>query len=246
MKIYLAGTKSIINNIDLEKNKINILESFYYIDDKFSSKIKKFNSFLLDSGAYTFINSNKNKNIKWEEYVDRYADFINKNDIKLFFELDIDKIIGYDNVLKLRERLEFKTGKQCIPVWHRSRGKEEYFNLCEKYPYIAVGGIAIGDIKKEEYKIFSYLIDEAHKKGAKIHGLGFTNLEGLTKYHFDSVDSTTWLYGGSVHGYIHKFTGKTIKKIRKGDNFRLKKDDNVNIHNFMEWVKFQQYAEVKL
>ena len=43
------------------------------------------------------------------------------------------------------------------------------------------------EIKKDEYKYFSWLIEQAHKRNALIHGLGFTNLEGLTKYHFDTV-----------------------------------------------------------
>lgn len=244
MIVYLAGTKDVIK--DIQDKNVSILESFYYIDEKFVPQIKKFKNFLLDSGAFTFINSSTNKNIKWEDYVDKYAEFINKNDIKNFFELDIDKLIGYDNVLFLRKRLEQKTGKQCIPVWHKSRGKEEFLKMCDEYKYVAIGGIASGEITKEQYPVFTWFINEAHKKGCKIHGLGFTNLNGLKKYHFDTVDSTTWLYGGIVHGYVHLFNGSTIKKIRKGDNYRLKKDDKINVQNFLEWVKFQQYAEMCL
>lgn len=32
--------------------------------------------------------------VNWDEYVEEYAEFIIKYDIKLFFELDIDAIVG--------------------------------------------------------------------------------------------------------------------------------------------------------
>lgn len=243
MKLFLAGNnQKKCMDFDWKNSSVYILESFYYADEWVEKHIPLFKDFLLDSGAFTFINSCKNKNIKWEEYVDKYADFINRNKVNHFFELDIDKLVGYDNVLKLRKRLESKTGKQCIPVWHKSRGKEEYLKLCKDYNYIAIGGIAIKDIKKEEYPIFTYLINEAHKQDTKVHGLGFTNLKGLEKYHFDSVDSTSWTTGNRF-GSIYKFNGKTMEKFDKKQGQRLADSRAVALNNFTEWVKFQQYAE---
>ena len=126
MKIFLASLTSrldcILNKEDIKG--IYALESFYYADKRIEKYIPLMKDFLLDSGAFTFFSSGKTVN--WEEYVDKYADFINRNNVKHFFELDIDKLIGYENVLKLRKRLELETGKQCIPVWHKPRGKEEF------------------------------------------------------------------------------------------------------------------------
>lgn len=238
MILYLAGTKDIIPYIE-DKN-ISILESFYYVNNEFAEKIKYFKNFLLDSGAFTFLNTKKE--IDWNIYLEKYVDFINKYDIKNFFELDIDNIIGYDKVKLLRKKLIKLTNKQPIPVFHRSRGKEEFLNLCSEFDYIAIGGIAIKHIKKEEYKYFKWFIDEAHKKGCKIHGLGYTDIKGLKKYDFDSVDSTTWLTGGVRFGYIHKFNNGTIKKIHKKNN-KLINVEEANLNNFTEWVKFQKYAE---
>lgn len=246
MKLFLAdtGLKQWINDDVWKDNSCYILESFYYADEWIEKHIPLFKDFLLDSGAFTFFSS-KPKNVNWEEYVDRYADFINRNKVNHFFELDIDKLIGYDNVLKLRKRLETKTGKQCIPVWHKFRGKENFLSMCDEYKYVAVGGIISGEIPKEKYPIFTYLINEAHKRGSKIHGLGFTNLEGIRKYHFDSVDSTTWTTGNRF-GAVYKFNGKTMIKFGKGGGQRLSDSRKVALNNFLEWVKFQKYADIML
>lgn len=243
MRLYLAGLTSFLGN-PLTKELVSgvyALESFYYTNQKTEENIPYFKDFLLDSGAFTFFTS-KPKNISWNEYVDKYADFINRNKVRHFFELDIDKLVGYDKVLDLRKKLETKTGKQCIPVWHKFRGKDNFLKMCDEYKYVAVGGIVSGEITRRQYPIFTWLINEAHKRGCKIHCLGFTNLDGITKYHFDSVDSTAWTTGNRF-GSIYKFNGRTMEKYQKKAGQRLANSREVALNNFVEWVKFQTYAD---
>lgn len=222
------------------KIDIAILESFYYIDDWIKAIIPYLKHFLLDSGAFTFFTSGKK--VDWDDYVDRYAEFIKEFDVKDFFELDIDPLVGYKRVLELRERLETKAERPCIPVWHKSRGKAEFLKMCDAYDYVAIGGIVSKEIKPPEYKYFPWFIEQAHRRGAKIHGLGFTNLEGMVKYHFDSVDSTSWTTGNRF-GAIYQFDGRTMRKHGKPDGMRLSDARTAAVHNFNEWVKFQKYAE---
>lgn len=246
MKLYLADNhQKKYMDFDWKNSSVYILESFYYADEWVERHIPLFKDFLLDSGAFTLFSSKPSSNIKWEEYIDRYADFINRNKVSKFFELDIDKIIGYENVIKLRRRLEEKTNTQCIPVWHKFRGKENFFRMCDEYKYVAVGGIVSKEIDKKEYPIFTYLINEAHKRGAKIHGLGFTSLDGITRYPFDSVDSTAWTTGNRF-GAIYKFNGKTMVKFQKKSGQRLANSRDVALNNFVEWIKFSKYAEMML
>lgn len=224
-----------------------ILESFYYADkDEIQKLMPYFGDFLLDSGAFTFM-SNTKTHVDWNDYLERYADFINTYNIDKFFELDIDSVVGYENVLKLRKKLEALTNKQCIPVWHTTRGKREFLKMCDEYPYVAIGGIVSREIKPTQYKYFPYFINEAHKRGAKIHGLGFTNLEGLKKYHFDSVDSTAWT-AGNRFGCVYRFNGETMVKSDKPLGTRVPKEKvrELAVNNFVEWCKFQKYAEVHL
>lgn len=262
MNLYLAGTESRQEQLertdeklksmslelvpfDLKKNKnlfegVNILQSFYYVNDFTPVMIKHCKSFMLDSGAFTFFSSGKNVN--WTEYVKKYAQFINQYNVDLFYELDIDVLIGYEKVLYYRKMLEDLTGKSPIPVWHKSRGKDNFYKMCEDYNYVAIGGIVSKEISPKEYDVFTPLINIAHKNNTKIHGLGFTNLKGLTKYKFDSVDSTSWV-SGNRFGAIYKFNGNTMIKYDKPKGTRLADSQKVALHNFNEWVKFQKYAE---
>lgn len=221
-----------------------ILESFFYCDADTERLIPYFGDFLLDSGAFTFMQNSKT-HVVWEDYVERYADFINRNRIEKFFELDIDSVVGYAKVIEYRNRLERLTGKQCIPVWHKSRGIREYLKSCDEYGYVAIGGIVAKEIKQTEYKYFPKMIQEAHKRSCKVHGLGFTNLTALPSTHFDSVDSTAWTTGNRF-GFVYKFNGTTMVKIDAPQGSRIADPKKVALNNFTEWVKFQRYAETHL
>lgn len=241
MKIFLAGTCS--RPWVFEKHKpLFVLESFYYIKPWQIKEIKNWKMFMLDSGAFTFFSYGKD--VDWDDYINKYADFINENNIEYFFELDIDALIGYENVLKLRKKLESKTGKQCIPVWHRSRGIKEWQAMCDEYSYVAIGGIVSKEIKPAQYTAFPSMIAEAHRRGAKVHGLGFTS-EKAFSMNFDSVDSTNWL-SSSRFGNVEYFDGKKIKKFKtpkgKKPAYYKIRDDFV----VQEWIKFQKYAEANL
>lgn len=246
MKIFLAGQapwkeKGLYDEA-IQKHKPNILESFYYADEVTEKLIPYFGEFLLDSGAFTFMQNSHKGNIDWQAYIESYVDFINRNDVKHFFELDIDSIVGYEKVKEIRKYIEQKTGKKCIPVWHKSRGKEEFIKMCKEYNYVAIGGIVSKEIKPEEYMFFAWFIDTAHKMGCKIHGLGFTSLEGVTKYKFDSVDSTAWTTGNRF-GYVYKFDGRSMIKVDTPKGHKLKDTKQVALNNYIEWIKFQKYAE---
>lgn len=221
-----------------------ILESFFSVDKETESLLPYHGDFLLDSGAFTFMSGNGG-NPDWDNYLERYAGFINRNKIKKFFELDIDAVVGYERVKVFRKKLEYLTGTQCIPVWHRSRGMDDFRRMCDEYDYVAIGGIVSGEIKNTQFGVLPKFIDEAHKRKAKIHGLGFTALDWLPKCHWDSVDSTAWTIGNRF-GYIYWFDGKTIQKKKVPDGHRLKDSRATAANNFIEWVKFSKWADTHL
>ena len=231
----------------IRQHKPYILESFYYADEDTERLMPYYGDFLLDSGAFTFMGGfsfteNKDKLTNFDEYLERYADFINRNKVEKFFELDIDSVVGYETVIQYRRKLEKLTGRQPIPVWHSNRGKEEFIRSCEEYPYVALGGIVGGEWKAQAERHIPWFINKAHEHGAKIHGLGYTKLAKLKEYHFDSVDSTAWTTGNRF-GYICKFDGKTIQKIQCPKGKRLGDPRRVALINYIEWIKFQKYAE---
>ena len=91
MKIYTAGIapsgggKAEYYANAIKKHKPFILESFYYADETTEKLLPYFGDFLLDSGAFTFMSSSKTY-VVWEDYIERYADFINRNKVEKFFE----------------------------------------------------------------------------------------------------------------------------------------------------------------
>lgn len=268
MEIFLAGTCSrpfVLENKDMNVylvqgdrntyinkrhdiigNKIFVLESFYYIKEWMFPYIKNHWHFMLDSGAFTFMSDNKSGHgVNWDEYTERYADLINKLNIDLFIELDIDSVVGIKEVERLRNKLEKLTNKRSIPVWHKSRGKDYWFKMCDEYDYVAIGASGSNDSKwtRKNPAIFNYFVEYANKKNIKVHGLGFTSFDMMKKIKLYSVDSTAWIYGNRG-GFLYKFNGEDMLKIQAPKGKRLK-SRQVAIHNFKEWVKFQKYAYEK-
>lgn len=243
MKLYLAGQNG---HPWIDKNFFNFyrLESYYNISKKEIPYISKYKSFLLDSGAFSYMNGATGNGVDWDKYIEDYANFINKHNIKLFMELDIDSVVGIKQVERLRVKLEKLTNKKCIPVWHKSRGKDYWLKLVKEYNYVAIGGIVTKEITSKEYKYFNWFIDTAKKENCKVHALGFTNLKGLTKYPFYSVDSTSWVSGNRFGG-VYLFDGETLQKKNKPEGKKVL-NKKTAIHNFEEWIKFQKYADLKL
>lgn len=240
MKICLAATATMYpENRTMIYDIPFVLESYCYFKDFQQPIIKSSELFLLDSGAFTFLNNSKSK-VDWNKYISGYIDFINKNDVDNFFELDIDPIVGYDTVKQIRKRIEVETGKKCIPVWHKSRGIEEFKRLVADYEYIAIGGFAIKDIKLNEFEKIKRIVRYAYEQGAKVHGLGFTPKD-VTDYDFYSCDSSSWITCRR-YGKIYKFTGTKmicVNPVGKG----TKRDMQPQIERIVlkEWIKYQKY-----
>jgi hypothetical protein len=240
MLIYLAGFQA-HKNIFFKVKPKYILESFYYIknNDFIIYRNNIANSVLLDSGAFTYMNT-LNKKVNFDDYVEKYAKYIYENNIKLYFEMDIDLIIEYEKVKEYRKFLEEKTRTKSIPVWHKSRGIEEFKKLTKEYDYIAIGGLAIKHIKRSEYKYLNPLINIAHKNDCKVHGLGFTNTKLLKSIYFDTVDSTTWNRGR--FGEMCIYEKGEIKYIQRKKE-RIKNQTEASEFNLMQWKLYAQYME---
>lgn len=180
-------------------------------------------------------------------YLDRYIDFINRYDIKYFFELDVDSVLGIDFVEEMRKKLEKQTNKRCIPVWHKNRGVESWKDLCKKYEYIAVGGFAIKDIKEKEYSLIKKMVDYAYFNGVKVHGLGFTKTRILENenWRFFSVDSSSWLSSASRGQNLQVFKNGYMQNVIN-ERRKVKADiRKMAIFNYLEWCKYQKYMDRK-
>lgn len=263
MDIYLAATTS-VNNLQQIVGSSHYSQSFFNLAtfvERRKPEVLQHKSiaqkFILDSGAFTYMKSNHNgKKPDWGAYIDEYAKYIVDNNVTQYMELDIDNIVGYDKVLEFRKALESKTNRPCIPVWHTSRGFDEFRKMCDGYAYVAIGGFALNsqnikDTSRDEKQIstISSLVQYAHKHNAKVHGLGFTTIQYLPQIHFDSVDSTSWLRA-SVYGTLMYFDGSTIRRIEKkyrGEHLEGELNrTQLQEFNIKEWLKFAHYAKSNL
>lgn len=251
MKIFLAATATGMNNEDRDmaftKGKpLYCLETFFSGEKACERVLNNVGNenFLLDSGAFSYMSGAKCTKDMLIEYLNRYINFINKHNIKYFFELDVDTIFGIEFVEELRKKLEKETGKKCIPVWHKGRGIDYFKNMCDDYEYIAIGGLVF-HVKKQEYELIRKMVLYAYKKGVKVHGLGFTKTKELDNYRFYSVDSASWKKGTSLGQQVHFFNGKFIQSRQLQKNGKKVKLSKLVKHNFLEWCKFQKYMDMK-
>ena len=194
--------------------------------------------FLLDSGAFTYRQKKHGLSLsEFDAYIDEYIEFINAFKVHHYFEMDIDNIVGLKKVEEYRERIERRTGRQSIPVWHSNRGWDYFKRMCAEYAYVSIGGIAKNPNGKALEKVFPWFIEHAHKTGTQIHGLGYTDTKKLKQYRFDSVDSTSWV-SGSRYGISFEYTaqGMTGKKNIYPD----KRVDGVALdkHNLRVWTQY--------
>lgn len=238
MRVFLAGTAAFKDRINL-RDCDYLLESFYYFKDWQLPYIKGSKMFLLDSGAVTFMNGRKIDKDMLEKYTQKLGEFVKKNDVDNFFNVDVETIYGIDYSRKLRDLLEDTAGKKCIPVFHKMMGIEGYEELLRDYKYIAIGTIHQFDKHPE---ILKKLLSMANARGVKVHGLGFTRTD-LESFKFYSVDSTSWTCGNRF-GYLYRFNGNGLDKIGKPTGTRVKSSETL-VNNFIEWCKYQKYMDTK-
>lgn len=241
MKVYLAGLQEAYTiNYDVSKVKYALWSFPYSARRKDNHLIQPRENLIMDSGAFTFLNSQGTKGVNLDDYVVQYAEYLKTHSITQYIEMDVDSVTGYEKVKEYRRYLEKETNLPCIPVWHKSRGLDDFHEMIKDHEYVAIGGIVTREIKQRHYPYLKTLISAAHERGVKIHGLGFTRTELLPRYKWDSVDSTSWVMS-AVHGGVQIFTGKKIEQMSKASC--LGRWRPLRKYNLDSWIAFQDYAD---
>ena len=199
MILYISSTfESFPNCISVEQRKIsrnvwdyhdlsdmNVLQSYAYMKPEHAEHYKDCKNFLMDSGAFTLMVSNKKGNIKDFDirgFAKKYGEFIRKYNIDKFIELDIDGIFDMDTYIDCLHILQDSSGKDPMRVFHGWRGKEYFLELVKQKDYICFGGVAPGEMTlSSATKHFQWFLDKAHENNCKVHGLAFTSPEIICK-----------------------------------------------------------------
>lgn len=249
MRIYLASTHAGMT-VAQRKKLIRegkpkfILETFFNGEKQCNQALHDSgkSNFLLDSGAFSFMNGQQCTKKIIYDYAERYIEYIKKHDVNLFFELDVDTIFGIDFVEQIRRKLEAETNKRCIPVWHKGRGVEYFKKMCDQYKYIAVGGLVF-HVKKQELPYIKKMVRYASQRGVKVHGLGFTKTKELHDWDFYSVDSASWTKAAARGQQRHIFNGRYIEHHKINSNGKKVLLGDLVVSNGIEWCKYQRYME---
>lgn len=253
MKIYVAGyggMPQILKKWGYKDCPLYILQTFYdmrkYDRVDCENIMSCCKGFILDSGAFTFMNSGKK--VHWKTYVDEYIEFVNQYDVKQFVELDLYTLqdVGIEKTLKIRRYIEHNTKKQTIPVFHACMGLSMYRDMCKEYDYIAIGASGLTEecrwVKND--KLVYQMVKIANSYGTKVHGLGYTRLSNInnTKIPFYSVDSSAWI-GSRFNTRYDIVRGSIVSTNATAEGERLKDYKQLDEHNLKVWRKIQMIKD---
>lgn len=105
MRVFLASTGSGMSK-GLRDKTVKICRPRYILETFFNGEkscleamsIVGNDNFLLDSGAFSYMNGAKVTLSQMDSYIDKYIKFIINYKIKHYFEIDVDNIFGLDRV----------------------------------------------------------------------------------------------------------------------------------------------------
>jgi hypothetical protein len=253
MKLYLAGCETgHFEDIAYNEGVKNFLYSYFYLknDARQLRELKEKNpniNIFVDSGGY----SARKKGVEIDIYSWLFFIRKNKDILTVAVNLDVMDLEQSQANQKLLEE-EFPV----LPVYHfveYMQGREDIFiEMCNKYKYIALGGVAGEECdKKSLTNFFRFCFKIALEKKVKIHGLGITRENLLMEYPFYSCDSTSWLSGG-IYGRIVKWNeqkykmntlhyGEREKMLEHNPDVKTIEDYKERLkHNALEYLKMEK------
>lgn len=202
----------------------DFLMSYHYLQtknintDMYTSKGIKF---LIDSGAFTYMNDEKyNERTveEWEAHIHRYLDWA-RNHREIIFaiaSLDLEYLVGGDIVQEWNEKyfepFMLETGIPVCFVWHSDGSKLTWEQYCQRYPYVGVSWST--DDGSGGLKNGLKLLQTAEKYNTVVHGMAMTRTSLLTKLPFYTVDSTTWMVGVQ-YGEVNWWRGNKMSRLKK-------------------------------
>ena len=229
MKLHFAGSDNCrkYNDILVSAGAKNSLESFFMLSGQSDSQTR-FN-YMLDSGG--FVARTKGKKIS----VVDYATYINKNGIEAAVELDTNDC--KETIRNRRYLLARCKNTEILPVYHYSDfiGGVDVRCLIKTYKRICVGGVAGEGLGKKAEVLYDYIFSNTKDK-VRVHGLGITAKNILSKYPFYSVDSTSWL-GAARYGNMAHEKRKEIAKFKSKEVHYLQN----TLSEARYWVKYEKY-----
>ena len=158
----------------------------------------------LDSGAYSAMTRGAEINL------DEYIRYIHEHHQRFFCYAALD-VIGDWKATKINVDKMVDADLIPLPTYHQNSPIEVLHEYCERFDYLALGGMVPAPGKKELQafldRSFSVIKQYWPKK---IHSFGVTSQWVLERYPFFSADSTSALLGGAM-GRILLFENQKLR-----------------------------------
>lgn len=195
MKLYLAGINPEEHREVFDSNpSVGFLTSYA---DSNAPKYLRGSSVdaFLDCGAYTAFRCGKT--IDREKYLD-FA-LANQKRCNAIAYLDVigDPQQSKDNYTWFADK-----GLDAIPTFHLGSPWHHLEEMCDRWSYVAIGGVAwrissrkISATNSDLAKMLQKCHYVANKKNVNLHGFGITAWDLIEKLPWHSIDSTTHLVG---------------------------------------------------
>jgi len=212
VKLYFADRD--LDQLSISGARRILFSYYYYSSERFIVLREKYFKngveVFADSGGFTAMAQGVNIDIG------KYCSWLQENMAHFNAYANLD-VIGNQVLTRRNQDIMEESGLSPVPVFHIGSSFRELRRLCEKYEYIAIGGM-VPYMKRVRsiWKLLSEVFTIA--EGKKLHGFGCTNLKVLLGYPWYSVDSATWLVGFKF-GEVPIFDKSTftVKRISAGD-----------------------------
>lgn len=215
MRMFFAGAENEgVRAVLKECGVKRVLLSYYYIRNrktKIEDVVADFPEVVIDSGAYTMLAANEEKEADNDSFVREYVDYLKQHVGKFFWvaNYDIDGIVGSGVVRRWNEELFEpleKMGQRVCYVAHDEdnpmfKNASFYF---KKYDYVGFSALAARD--RYKVKFIEHVYRLARATGKMVHGFGVTDFVTESRFPSFTVDSTTYL-GGQRYGSTYYFNG---------------------------------------
>lgn len=190
--------------------KVRTLLSYWYAKPmKTFEKLRPFKLFM-DSGAFSA--AVQGGSISVDEYGAFLLEILeNESFVEVYSNLDV--IGNHAATIANQERLE-GLGLSPLPVFHFGGRFEDLEAYCERYPYVALGGMVPVSSTDLLLRWCDRCFLIAAKHGAVFHGFGCTRWKILAALPWYSVDSTSWAQG-------YRYGSCPVFDERKGRFFKV-------------------------
>lgn len=222
MKLYLAGIFT--SNFEIGGNVYRkltpaeqrmrdsveyYLESYHYIhSQRYVEKIRREGrKVFLDSGAFSAFSQGV------EIDIDAYCEYNKRNADIIDFASVLDAIGCHKGTWRNQAAIE-QRGVSVLPCFHYGEPMEVGRYYVENYKHFTLGGLV--PVSTPQMKIWldrvwkELLTDKDGFPIAKVHGFGVTSLPMMTRYPWDSVDSSTWVQWAANGMILLPKSGKQI------------------------------------